>query len=260
MAKEETFFDFAATVGLTKHLGGIEATDRMAELCRITKDSFVLDVGCGVGQTACYLAEKIGCRVAGVDIKPAMVARSQERAKKTGLDQLTEFKTADAQELPYPDETFDAVITESVTAFPQDKLRAVREYTRVTKPGGFIGLNESTWLKLPPPPEMIAWVSQDIGATVNPLSAEEWTTLLKDAGLELVLSDIQPVDPKVEAKGIVARYGLGSILRTTLRAGGLYLRNANYRKFLKEVNEGGITPENITEYFGYGMYIGKKPE
>ena len=56
---------------------------------------------------------------------------------------------------------------------PEDKQKAVNEYVRVTKPGGYVGLNESTWLKFPPPPELVAWASQDLGANVKPLTTSE---------------------------------------------------------------------------------------
>ena len=126
MKKQPHFFDYAAEVGLTKHIGGLEATDTIADLCHIEKGTYVLDVGCGVGATPCYLAHKYGCRVAGVDIVEKMVERSRERAKKMNLSDRVEFRVADAQELPFEDDCFDAVITESVTAFPKDKLKAVR--------------------------------------------------------------------------------------------------------------------------------------
>ena len=45
-----------ASWGLTKHMGGLEATRKLIEACHIDKDSYVLEVGCGVGITACYLA------------------------------------------------------------------------------------------------------------------------------------------------------------------------------------------------------------
>jgi arsenite methyltransferase len=156
MNNQPGFFDFAAEVGLTKHMGGTEATDKLIELCQISKDSYILDVGCGVGATACYVAENVGCRIMGVDILEKMVEKSIERSKRHKLTQWVNFRQADAQALPFEDNLFDAVITESVTAFPEDKQKAVNEYARVTKPGGYIGLNESTWLKIPPPPEMIA--------------------------------------------------------------------------------------------------------
>jgi arsenite methyltransferase len=93
-------------------------------------------VGCGVGVTPCYLAKKYNCRVVGVDIHPGMIERSKERAQREGVAEQVEFRVADAQELPFEDEIFDDIITESVTAFPEDKPKAVREYARVTKPGG----------------------------------------------------------------------------------------------------------------------------
>jgi arsenite methyltransferase len=83
----------------------------------------VLDVGCGVGVTACYLAKRYGCRVAGVDILPKMVERSRESAKRESLSRRVEFQVGDAQNLPFPDGVSDAVITESATAFPEDKHR-----------------------------------------------------------------------------------------------------------------------------------------
>jgi len=147
MKHTESFFDFAAQIGLTKHLGGQDATKELIDRTRITPLSYVLDVGAGVGVTSCHLAKCMGCRVVGVDINPFMVERAWERARRMKLTNLVEFQTADAMDLPFPEDSFNAVITESVTAFPPDKGLAIKEYARVTKPGGFIGLNEATWLQ-----------------------------------------------------------------------------------------------------------------
>jgi ubiquinone/menaquinone biosynthesis C-methylase UbiE len=258
MEREPTFFDFAAEVGLTKHIGGVEGTETLLTLCRVGAGSYVLDVGCGAGVTPCFIAKKYGCRVAGVDILEGMVARSRERAEREGVADRVEFRQADAQDLPFTDGLFDAVITESVTAFPEDKQRAVNEYVRVTKPGGYIGLNESTWLKTPPPPEMVAWVSQDIGATVEPLTAAEWTGLLEKAGLQDIFTKTCTVDAQAEAKGIFRRYGCAGMLGIYARIFSLYLRSPAYRAFLKEAQKGGLIPKNYREYFGYGLYVGRK--
>jgi hypothetical protein len=48
------------------------------------------------------------------------------------------------------------------------------------------------------------------------------------------------------------------MLGTMSRALSLYVRNPAYRKFLKEVRESGLAPENLDEYFGYGVYVGRK--
>ncbi|MFQ6101055.1 MAG: class I SAM-dependent methyltransferase [Anaerolineae bacterium] len=209
MEKEQTFFDFAAEVGLTKHLGGVAAAEELIELCHIGEGKYVLDVGCGVGVTPCFIAIRYGCRVVGVDISEGMVERSKERAKREGVADGVEFKVADAQDLPFEDNLFDAVITESATAFPEDKQRAVNEYVRVTKPGGYVGFNESTWLKVPPPPEVVAWASQDVGANVEPLTSDEWVELLESAGLREIVVRTYEINTQNEARGILRRYGCG---------------------------------------------------
>ena len=252
------FFDFAAEVGLTKHIGSLEATETLLALCHISKDSYVLDVGCGVGATACWLAKRVGCRVVGVDILPKMVARSQERAQREKVAGRVEFKVADAQALPFEDNLFDAVLTESVTAFPADKQKAVTEYARVTRPGGYVGLNETTWLKMPPPPEVVAWAAQDVGASVKPLPPDEWAGLLEATGLKGIVKRTSPVDLKNEAQGILKRYGLGGMLCVMGRMLRLYASSPAYREFAKGVRQGGLVPANLVEYFGYGLFVGRK--
>lgn len=258
MEDQQTFFDFAAEAGLTKHFGGLEGTDELAGLCHIGTGAQVLDVGCGVGATCCYLAKKYGCRVVGVDIRARMVERCVERARREGVAGRVGFRVADAQELPFEDDRFDAVITESATSFPEDQQRAVDEYARVTRPGGYVGLAESTWLNTPPPPELVAWVSQDVGACVKPLTAEAWTALLETAGLVEIARRIYPVNVHKEARLLVQRYGLCELLGSVLRAQAMYLRNPAYRAFVKRVREGGVIPDNLDEHFGYGFFVGRK--
>jgi SAM-dependent methyltransferase len=258
MAEGQTFFDFAAEVGLTKHVGGLDTTGVLLELCHISRDKYVLDVGCGAGVTPIFIAKKYGAKVVGVDINNGMVARSTERAVREQVADRVEIRQADAQDLPFEDETFDIVITESVTAFPADKQQAVNEYVRVTKPGGYIGLNESTWLKTPPPPEMVAWVSQDLGGNAEPLASSEWVDLLEVAGLVEIESKIYEIDVRDEFRGFFRRYGCGGMLGIYARILLLYIKNPAYRQFVKEIRKGGLTPDNLDEYFGYGLYVGQK--
>jgi len=258
MKSQQTFFDFAAEVGLTKHIGGLEATEVILELCHISKGMYVLDVGCGAGITPVFIAKRYGCRVVGVDISEGMVKRSKESIKRERVTDRVEFRVADAQDLPFDDNSFDAVITESVTAFPEDKQKAVNEYVRVTKSGGYVGLNESTWLKVPPPPELVAWASQDLGANVKPLTSSEWVGLLEAAGLREMVVRTYEINVQEEARGIYRRYGCRGMLGIMFRMLSLYARSPAYRKFVKEVRKNGVTPKNLDEYFGYGLYVGRK--
>jgi arsenite methyltransferase len=258
MKQQPDFFEFAAEVGLTKHLGGIVSTKALIDLCHISKGKYVLDVGCGVGVTPCYIAKRYGCRVVGVDISERMIERSKERARRAMLADIIEFKVADAQDLPFEDALFNVVITESVTSFPEDKKKAIGEYVRVTKPGGYVGLNESIWRKVPPPPEVVAWASQDIGANVQPLTSDAWVGLLQSAGLKEITVRTFAVNPRGEVRGILRRYGLGGMLRVLWRMRLLYARSPAYRSFVKGVRETGLMPENLDQYFGYGLFVGQK--
>jgi SAM-dependent methyltransferase len=258
MKHTDSFFDFAAQIGLTKHLGGQESTRELIDRTRITPLSYVLDVGAGVGVTSCHLAKSMGCRVVGVDINPYMVDRARERARRMKLEDLVEFQTANAMDLPFHDDTFNAVITESVTAFPPDKSLAIKEYTRVTKPGGFIGLNEATWLQRSVPNDIRDWASQDLGANVAPLLPEDWVLLLEDAGLVDIFYRISTISTREESRGILERYGWGGFLGSMGRAFSLYLRSPQYREFVGSIREEGIIPPYLEDFFGFGIYIGKK--
>jgi ubiquinone/menaquinone biosynthesis C-methylase UbiE len=154
--KKPTIFDYQAQVGLTKHMGGYESTRALIEACQINCEQQVLEIGCGVGTSAVYLAREIGCQVTGVDISERMIQRARERAHAKNVERLTTFRTADMNQLPFPSDSFDVVFCESALAFSKDKPKAVSEMKRVTRPGGFVGINESVWLH-EPSEEWIVW-------------------------------------------------------------------------------------------------------
>ena len=110
-----------------------------------------------------------------------MIDWSNERAKREGVENSIKFKVAKAQNLPLEDALFDVVIGESVTTFLKDKQRRVSEYVRVTKPGGYVGLNEMTWTKVLPPTELIEYYSRTTGA--KPETSDGWGELLEGSGL-----------------------------------------------------------------------------
>ncbi len=255
MNDKANVFDFQAEVGLTKHAGSLEATEELVELCHIDEGKYVLDVGCGVGVTACYLAKRQGCQVVGVDISGRMIERAKERAKREGVEDRVEFRVADVQSLPFEDDLFDIVIGESITVFPEDKQRTVNEYVRVTKPGGYVGLNESTWMKTPPPTELVEWVSQDLSGNAEVLSADGWVGLLEGSGLRDVVVRTHEISPRGEVASLIRRYGLGDMLRVWCRALRMYVRN---RASWAVVKAAGAMPKNALEYFGYGTYVGRK--
>ena len=101
----------------------------------LREDERVLDVACGTGNLA-LPAARAGAITTGVDIAPNLIAQAMMNAAAEGLD--VEFDVADAESLPYPDESFDTVITMFGAMFAARPTRAARELMRVVRPGGRI--------------------------------------------------------------------------------------------------------------------------
>jgi len=253
---EFSFFGVQAYLGETNHLGGLKATEELAELCHIDNGKCVLDVGCGVGITACYLAERHGCRVVGVDISDRMIAWAQKRAKREGVEDRLEFRTADAQNLPFGDALFDAVICESVTVF-LDKQRAVSEYVRVAKPGGYVGLNEGTWVRAPPPTELVAYIDRTM-AKATFLTSDEWTELLEASGLTDIRARTYDFNALSMWISELQRVGFKDIVRAWGSFFSLYIRSPMFRKYAKEITPSYAIIKNMFTYLGYGIYAGRK--
>ena len=97
----------------------------------------VLDVACGSG-TAAMVAARRYCEITGIDFVPALIDRARRRARAEGF--AVDFQVADAQKLPFADETFDSVLSVYGVQFAPDQEQAARELLRVCRPCGRIGL------------------------------------------------------------------------------------------------------------------------
>jgi ubiquinone/menaquinone biosynthesis C-methylase UbiE len=97
----------------------------------------VLDVATGSGNAA-IAAARLGCTVVAVDYVPSLLERGRERAAAEGLE--VEFLEGDAESLPFPDASFDAVTSVFGSMFAPDHAQAASELLRVCRPGGTIAL------------------------------------------------------------------------------------------------------------------------
>jgi len=248
------YFEMLAGMGITKHIGSLTATLELVGLCHIDQDSYVLDVGCGIGATPIYLAKRYGCRVMGVDITEGMIVRSNERLRGTGLEDKVEFQVADAQYLPFEDATFDAVMAESVLAFIDDRTATLREWMRVTKPGGYVGFTEATWTKTPPK-DLDEYMYRTTAGKVE--VAEVWEEVLKGSGLADTVVGAYKVNMKAEASGRIERLGLKTSLAALPRIFSVLFKNPGSRSVIRSALS---VPKSIFEYMGYGVYAGRKRE
>jgi ubiquinone/menaquinone biosynthesis C-methylase UbiE len=257
---EFSYFQVQSRWGATKHMGGFKATQRLLQMCHIASGMRVLEVGCGVGMTSWRLAREYGCTVVGVDLSEEMISWAEKRAEREGVTEQTEFKVANAEQLPFMDHEFDIAFCESVTAFPQDKQRAVDEYTRVTKPGGFVGMNEGTWIKYPPPEDLVQYLQQTMENAVF-LNQNGWKNLLVEAGLKDIQMEIHEMSMLEQWRNQMGGLSAGD-RRDTLKAFGsffsLYFRNPEFRKYTREIRPSRSVLRQFFKYLGYGIYVGRK--
>ena len=250
---EISYFGLQAYVGTTKHLGGFETTRKLVELCRIPQARNVLEIGCGVGATTCYLAREYDCRIVGVDIRESMIARCHERAHREGVADKVEFRVADAQDLPFEDAQFDVVFCESVVTFIEDKQEVASEFARVVKPGGYVGLNEEIWLK-PPRPGLAEQIGRMWDVEPEIPTAAGWHALLEAAGLQDLVVQTYTFDARREASQL-QRYRPGDTWRMLCRTLGLYLSSPEFRDYMKSRRR---LPKDTFEYLGYALFAGQK--
>jgi ubiquinone/menaquinone biosynthesis C-methylase UbiE len=251
----DSYFELQAAMGLTKHMGGLKATDKLAEACRITEGQCILDVGCGLGRTACYLAKTYRCSVIGIDISERMVTQAKRRAAKEGVEDKVAFRTADASRLPFEASAFDAVIGESVMAFIEDKPRMLSELMRVTKEDGYIGFNECVWIKKPPE-SLIRYISDVLGAVF--LTPDGWRNLWEASGLKEVTSRTCQVRAIEQWKNELEELEFKAYFGAWSRFIRLLFESPECRSWARKTLSMPRQIFAVFKYFGYGIFVGRK--
>ena len=159
------------------HPGGFEATLRLFRNERIEPGSNILEVGCGTGRTACYLAEQ-GYAVTAIDLHDNMLAKAKLRAEAMELHNIN-FLKADVCSLPFESEQFDLIIAESVTVFTDSSI-SLSEYCRVLKPGGVL-YDRELLMDKPMPEDRRKELEQFFGIP-RLMTREEWKEQLIKSG------------------------------------------------------------------------------
>ncbi len=120
------------------HFGGLAATDALALHAKINESTHVLDLCCGLGGPARYLAYHYGCRVTGVDMNTDRLAGAVRLTERTKLQDRVLFHHANALQTGLADETFDVIVSQEAFCHIPNKKTLITECARLLKPGGRI--------------------------------------------------------------------------------------------------------------------------
>jgi arsenite methyltransferase len=171
-------------LGDSFHPGGAVLTSRLIEALEIGPGATIVDVACGPGASALRAAREAGCDVVGVDLSEENIRAARAAAEAAGLAASVRFVRGDAEELPFPDESFDGALCEcSFCTFP-DKATAAAELARVLRPGARLALSDVTAEPAALPASLRtldAWIA--CLADARPLA--ETAALLEKGGLEV---------------------------------------------------------------------------
>ncbi|MFW9793810.1 MAG: class I SAM-dependent methyltransferase [Candidatus Thorarchaeota archaeon] len=178
----------SALLGGIFHPGGLALSKLMADKMGVDSESKVLDIACGEGKTATYLARSLGCTVTGIDANQAMIESAIQIAEDLRVSERTDFTLALAGKIPYEDNSFTAAISECSLCTFYDKNQAVKEITRVLKPGGVFGLNDVTVRNHEDLDEELRGLLGRVACVADALSVDEYIHLFESEGFKLLAS------------------------------------------------------------------------
>ena len=191
------------------HARGFPATVELADRLPIRAGQHILDIGCGLGGPARYIAQRFGCRVSGIDITEPFVTAANQLTACLRMQDQVEIELGDGQHLPYADASFDGAYAQHVTMNVVDRPRFFAEAFRVLKLGAFFALTEHGLGPTGTPHHPVPWSEDGSGAwLINPA---ETRRLLELTGFEAI--DMEDTGAKYIAgyKAAIARAERGEL-------------------------------------------------
>ena len=164
--------------------GGTGNVEKLLASCEPAGKA-ILDIGCGIGGPAMYLARKYGATVTGIDLEAPLIERARRAATAAGLDRRCRFLRVAAGPLEFADESFDIVLSSGAVTQTADKSGLFAECLRVLKPGGQFACYE--WMRSDREysDEMHYWFELE-GLTYALEQLDDYGKRLREAGFEAV--------------------------------------------------------------------------
>jgi len=187
------------------HGKGVVATEELAALLQPKASDHLLDIGCGIGGPARWVAAKYGCRVTGVDLTAEFCEAARELNSLTGLAERVQILHGSALSLPLPDCSFDHAYSQAALMNVSDKRGVFHEVLRVLRPGGSLAISLAGAGSTGEPCYPLPWATTpEISFLATP---DEIRGDLLAAGFQLVLlrdkaPTMAPVLEQMETEGL----------------------------------------------------------
>ncbi|QWG17653.1 methyltransferase domain-containing protein [Bradyrhizobium sediminis] len=122
------------------HIGGRQASEDFLGQLDLSPEKHVLDVGCGLGGAARFVANRYGCRVTGIDLTPEYVETAKVLCRWVGLDNSISLHQGSALAMPFADRAFDRAYMLHVGMNIDDKAKLCSEVSRVLRSNALFGI------------------------------------------------------------------------------------------------------------------------
>ncbi len=231
------------------HPGGMGSTHKLAKALGLPpagNSLKLLDVACGKGSSSLFFVKKFGVSVTGIDMDKSLLDHANALRERTRGKLALRFVQGNAENLPFPDNSFDFIVFQAVFELMDNPELVMNEAVRVVKPGGKIGLLALTWVE--PPPERILREAREKVCSIcigRAQSQDGWEHLLTGAGLRLTFSNAYTIAKKSNDEGFVQTI---KILWRILTKKDVRTRMKALMDFIK----------HSRGYFGYGVFVGEK--
>jgi SAM-dependent methyltransferase len=166
------------------HIGGRRASEELLDQLGFSVQMHILDVGCGLGGTARFVASRYGSRVTGIDLTAEYVETGNALCKWVGLDQRISLHQGSALEMPFDDRSFDGAYMLHVGMNIEDKGKLASEVMRTLRPGSSFGIYDVMRTGLGDLAYPVPWATTaDLSAVAEP---EQYKKALEKAGFTVI--------------------------------------------------------------------------
>lgn len=197
-------------LGESFHPGGHRLTRQLAEQALVGPGSQVLDIACGLGDSARLLADEFGASVTAVDYSNVLLEQARQITAAAGLSQRVHFQHAEVHQLPFATQTFDVVFCECALCTFADAPQVLTEVLRVLKPGGRLALSDVT-LNAPVPDSLQSVLGHTL-CMAGARSADAYQNLIVAAGFKsprchdvsrVLLDTVQQIEKRLKLAEVI---------------------------------------------------------